>query len=143
MRLPGFTASRSLESFAGSDRRGRSAPSHLIEVRPASCFGDCFQGCVADGGMSKGGCSAMCSVECGGKPPDNPPHVCVPTDNSVNHTLCVGAQDAWVFAAQADCSVLLGGVPVVGPALVAACKAGVGRIANETKAACPPAVICV
>jgi hypothetical protein len=93
--------------------------------------------------MSKSGCRTLCAQECGGVPPDNPPYVCTPTDNSVNHTLCIIAQDAWALAASSDCGVLLGGVPLFGPALVAACKAGVERVSTESKAQCPPAVICV
>lgn len=42
-------------------------------VVPASCFGDCFHDCIVDGGMSKSGCSAYCTQECGNKPRDPGP----------------------------------------------------------------------
>lgn len=140
----GFSAADSLMRPSGF-----AVPPHswwagtAYEVRAASCFGDCFSECNADGTMSKSGCAKLCTVECGGKPPDNPPYVCKPTDNSVNHNLCLGAQDAWRVAASAVCTATLGGVPGVGPALVAGCIAGVNRVAEESKAQCPPAVICV
>jgi hypothetical protein len=115
----------------------------MYEVRAASCFGDCFSDCMADGMMSKPGCNVLCTQECGGKPPDNPPYVCKPMDNSINHNLCIGAHDVWQAGASAVCTATLGGVPVIGPALVAACVAGVNRVAKESKAQCPPATICV
>jgi hypothetical protein len=39
-------------------------------VHPASCFGDCFQQCLDDGGMSKSGCRTICAQDCGGVPRD-------------------------------------------------------------------------
>lgn len=143
MPLPGFTADNSFGTSARVMRRGWEVHYRVTgSVRPASCFGDCFQECVADGGMSKPGCRAICAQDCGGVPKDNPPYVCTPTDNSVNHTLCIAAQDAWAYAAAAECN-LLAAVPFVGPLLVTACKAGVERVSAENKATCPPAVICV
>lgn len=55
-RLPGFAPDPTIRS----------------SVVPASCFGECFQECVADGGMSKPGCRAICAQDCGGVPRDNP-----------------------------------------------------------------------
>src|SRR5215203_4510942 len=48
-------------------------PTPWSSVMPASCFGDCFAECVADGGMSKSGCRVLCAQECGGVPRDPRP----------------------------------------------------------------------
>ncbi|MEO7261107.1 MAG: hypothetical protein ABI047_07630 [Jatrophihabitantaceae bacterium] len=146
MAVPGFNADI-LDRSTGAWMRGdqvRPTISRLrqLDVVPASCFGECFQDCIADGGMSKAGCSALCTVECGGKPPDNPPYVCTPTDNSVNHALCTLAMDAWLAAAKAECD-LLRVIPVGGPILAAACVTAAVAVADKSKADCPPAIICV
>ena len=146
MAVPGFNADISDRAISVGISAGLVGPTigrpRQVDIVPASCFGECFQDCIGDGGMSKTGCRALCEVECGGMPSDNPPYVCTPTDNLVNHTLCTTAIDAWLVAAKAECA-LLAGAPFAGPALAAACVAGASAVAEQTKAGCPPAVICV
>lgn len=136
MSMPGFTAERTLEPML---QLGSRQPSrHHVEsgVRPASCYGDCFHQCVADGGMSKSGCTAYCTQECGGRPPDNPPYQCTNHDNSMNHSLCLGGIAAWQAACFADCLTL-------GIGEASDCWNGCAKLGDIMRATCPPAVICV
>ena len=146
MPIPGFCAGPpSLATTQQTKLSFENRPSmgEADRITAASCFGDCMQECISDPGISKGGCTQLCTLECGGKPADNPPYQCTPTDNSVNHTLCTTAIDAWQKAAEAICTTTLGGIPVAGVALVAACKQGVASVATQSKATCPPAMICI
>jgi hypothetical protein len=65
MNMPGFTAEVSL--YQRSERYQEAIGvrhSNSNTVQPATCIGDCFQDCMAFGGMSKSGCMSLCRWEC-------------------------------------------------------------------------------
>ena len=133
MNMPGFTAGIALNN-SGSVNRVIPALPPIGGDTPADRIRDCIDAC-----REAGNSTAVCSKKCR---PVSPPYQCTPTDNSVNHYLCVGAMYAWQGACSAECS-LLGSVPVVGGVLAAACSAGCEALGNYLRTTCPPQTICV
>lgn len=153
--LPGFTADGALARTRVRFRPVAYSPTLRTGVYPAQdrpCATDrtsadcraCWQDCInGEECIPRRSCFVPCRGECGGQPPDNMPIPCTPRDNSVNRTVCTTGIDAWQAGAEAVCKSTLGAVPVVGPALAAACAAGSRALAAQMKNDCPPAVICV
>ena len=142
-RVPGFTAEISLSNAEGYNDRSihnvvdvQLLPAIPIEGHNGrqGCI-DCIENC--DGTPEcLDQCKRLCGTSGGG-------FHCTPMDNSVNHKLCIAANDTWQTICSVECAMSQAVLPpILGTALAAACMRGCKVAADKARADCPPATLC-